>query len=372
VGKVSGKVSGLLFEAGCKTTAMGIMPHRDVEKALELALGLDIPFWPQLPNVSFHEDMYAQTSQGFPGIAIDLERERVNFHSGRFDQELALYSEKMTDPHHFALSPDYSAVYHRFVERDLSGYAAIRGQITGPVSFGFRVVDENRRPIIYDEGVRTILFDFVHRKANAQYHQLREKNENAFVWIDEPGLGWVFSGLSGYDDVQAKRDYRSFLDGLEGPKALHLCANVNLPYLLELGIELLSFDAYQMKVMPKGYTDSVAEFLKGGGIISWGIVPTDSVNLGKETPQTLARLLGGYWEVVSQHTGLSAGQVAEQALVAPARCCLKNIGQVGAADEARGQRAEACQIGSIEERLVETAFASLEELSHLLKGTFGF
>ena len=359
------------FEAGCKTTAMGIMPHKDVGRALELALGLDIPFWPQLPNVSFYEDMYAQTSQGFPGIVVDLKGERVDFHSGRFEQELKSYSEKMNDPRYFLLSPDYSTVYHSFLERDLSGYAAIRGQVTGPVSFGFRVVDENRRPIIYDEGVRTILFDFIQRKVNAQYHQLREKSENAFVWIDEPGLGWVFSGLSGYDDVRAKEDYRHFLDGLEGPRALHLCANVNLPYLLELGIELLSFDAYQMEVMPKGYATSVAEFLKRGGIIIWGIVPTDSESLGKETPETLASLLAGYWQVVSQHTELAPRQIAEQALIAPARCCLKNIGQVGAADEVRGQTVEACQISSIEERLVEKAFAYLGLISDILREEYG-
>ncbi|MFQ5925758.1 MAG: hypothetical protein ACE5IE_07200 [Dehalococcoidia bacterium] len=347
------------------------MPHKDVSKALELSLGLDIPFWPQLPNLSFHEDMYAQTAQGFPGIVIDLEGERVDFHCGRFEQELAIYSEKMDSPRYFVLSADHSAVYHRFLERDLSGYAAIRGQVTGPISFGFRVVDERRRPIIYDDGVRTILFDFIQSKANAQYHQLREKNENAFVWIDEPGLGWVFSGLSGYSDLQAKQDYRHFLDGLEGPRALHLCANVNLPYLLELGVELLSFDAYQMEVMPKGYASSVAEFLKGGGIIAWGIVPTDSLNLGKETPQTLARLLAGYWEVVSQHSGLAPGQIAEQALIAPARCCLKNIGQVGAIDEDEGQRVEASLIPSIEERLVEKAFTFLQELSHMLRDKYG-
>jgi len=361
----------LRFEANCKTTAMGIMPHEDVGKALELALGLDIPFWPQLPNVSFHEDMYAQTSHGFPGIEVDLKGERVDFRFGRFEQELGIYSEKMNEPHYFALSSDYSAVYHRFLEQDLNGYAAIRGQVTGPVSFGFRVVDENRRPIIYDEGVRTILFDFIQRKANVQYRQLMEKNESAFVWIDEPGLGWVFSGLSGYDDVQAKRDCRHFLDGFEGPRALHLCANVNLPYLLELGIELLSFDAYQIEVMPKGYASAVAEFLKGGGIITWGIIPTDSESLSRETPETLAGMLSGYWEVVSQHTGIEPGQIAKQALIAPARCCLKNIGQVGAADEARGQRVEASQDSSIEERLVERAFTYLGLISSILREKYG-
>jgi hypothetical protein len=33
----------IAFKARCSTTAMGIMPHRDVAQALELALSLDIP-----------------------------------------------------------------------------------------------------------------------------------------------------------------------------------------------------------------------------------------------------------------------------------------------------------------------------------------
>lgn len=350
---------------------MGIMPHTDVERALELALGLDIPFWPQLPRVSFYEDMYAQASENFPGIVVDPEGQRISFNSVRFEQELESYSQKMNQPELFSLSESYSAVYHKFSARDLQSYYAIRGQVTGPVSFGFRVVDENAKPIIYHDGIRIILFDFIQRKANVQYGELKQRNRNAFVWLDEPGLGWVFSGLSGYNDVQAKQDYRDFLEGIEGPKALHLCANVNLPFLLELGVEILSFDAYEMEIMPKGYTRAVAEFLRGGGVISWGIVPTDSMSLGGETPQTLARLLTGYWEAVSEGTGLEPKKIAQQALIAPARCCLKNIGQVGAADDQVSQMTEGCQISSIEERLVERAFAYLGTLSGILREQFG-
>jgi len=77
-----------MFGARCKTTAMGIMPHTDIEKALELALSLDIPFWPQLPKISFYEDMYAQASKNFPGIVVDTENKRLNFNTSRFEQEL--------------------------------------------------------------------------------------------------------------------------------------------------------------------------------------------------------------------------------------------------------------------------------------------
>jgi hypothetical protein len=211
------------------------------------------------------------------------------------------------------------------------------------------------------------LFDFIQKKANIQYRELKERNPNAFVWLDEPGLGYVFSGLSGYNDQLAKEDYHNFIEGLEGPKGLHLCAEVNLPYLLELGVEILSFDAYQIGFMPKEYAGSVAEFIKNGGIISWGIIPTESTVLATQTPETLAATLSDYWEVISESAGLSLHQIAMQALVAPARCCLSDTGQVTQGSKMAGE----CPVSSIEEGLVEKAFAFLPELSRILRDKYG-
>jgi len=73
---------------------MGIMPHRDIDRALKLVLGLDIPFWPQLPQISFYEDMYVQFSQHFPGIVVDAENKKLHLDSARFQGGLADYSEK--------------------------------------------------------------------------------------------------------------------------------------------------------------------------------------------------------------------------------------------------------------------------------------
>ena len=360
----------LRLQPNCKTTAMGIMPHTNVETALRLALSLDIPFWPQLPNVSFYEDMYAQISENFPGISINTDEEKISFQTTAFEEEMVSYSQKMAEPETFTISRKYSNVYHNFLAKDLSDHPAIRGQVTGPVSFGFRVMDENSKPLIYNEGARALLFDFIQRKVNTQYHQLKEKNQNAFVWVDEPGLGWVFSGLSGYSDVQARQDYLNFWDGLDGPSGLHLCASVNLPYLLELGAEILSFDAYQIGLMPKGYAGAVADFITNDGIISWGIVPTDSENLSQHTPESLATLLLGYWEPVSDNTGVPVRKIAEQALLAPARCCLKNVGRVGASGDTLDSKTREIPGSTTEEQLVEKAFAYLRSLSGILRDRF--
>ncbi len=346
------------FQAHLGTTAMGIMPHRDVDKALELVLNLDIPFWPQLPNVSLYEDMYIQSSENFPGISIDFEKGRLVFDTTRFKAEVDEYFAKMEDPETYVLTQKYSRVFKKFLSKDLQGYKAIRGQVTGPVSFGFKVLDETLKPIIYNEEVRAILFDFIQKKVNVQYQELKKKNQNAFVWVDEPGLGYVFSGLSGYNDQQAKEDYKNFVQGLEGPKGLHLCADVNLPYLLELGVEILSFDAFQIGFMPKEYVGSVAQFIKNGGVISWGIVPTDSITLSLQTPEKLASILLEYWNTLSEYTDVTLKEISEQALIAPARCCLRDLGT-----ETTGQ----CLLPNIEEKIVEKAFQFLKEISQILK-----
>lgn len=355
------------WQANCGTTAMGIMPHTDVERALELVYSMDIPYWPQLPKVTYYEDMYAQVSEGFPGISIDVENERVNFDSSKFLEDITEYSEKLDKLENFSLSPEYSVVFHRFLEKDLESCVAIRGQSTGPVSFGFKIIDENLRPIIYNEEVRSLLYDFIQKKVNSQCEEMKRKNKNAFVWVDEPGLGWVFNSLSGYNDVQARDDYRNFMSGIDGVKAIHLCANVNLPYLLDLGLDMVSFDAYQLEMMPKGYAGAVEDFMKSGGAISWGIIPTDSGTLNRETPETLARKVMDYWQVVCDNTSITAEQIARQSLIAPARCCLKNIEVVETQEKGCDDKSGRCSISSVEETIVEKAFDYLNRISIILK-----
>ncbi len=360
------------FEPKCRTTAMGIMPHKDPDRALALVFSLDIPFWPQLPRSSFSEDMFAQFSRGFPGAAVDLEGRRVIFDSARFVEEVAACAELMADPPAPAGGLDSSLTFSRFLAADFSDRPAIRGQVCGPVNFGFRVTDGEGKPIIYNDEVRAVLFEFALGKVNAQYRLLRGKHPNAFVWVDEPGLGWVFNSFAGYSELQAESDYREFLGRFEGPRALHLCLNVHLPYLLGLGLDILSIDAFQLESMPRAYAEPIAGFLKGGGIISWGIVPTESMTLDPETPESLYRRLLAYWEVIEENADISARFVAERALIAPSKCCIKNAVRMDPSKSAGAEDDPPVCAPAQEETLVERAFQYVREISGMLRERFGF
>ena len=63
------------------STAVGSLPHQDIQLALELVRGTfaEAPFWPQLPKRDFREGMYIQYSEGLPGAVLDLEKQRLYF-----------------------------------------------------------------------------------------------------------------------------------------------------------------------------------------------------------------------------------------------------------------------------------------------------
>ena len=84
-----------------------------------MALSLDVPFWPQLPNFSYYEDMYVQAAEHFPGIILDVSKRTLRFSIDRFAEEFEETLARFDDPGYFDISETYSAVYHRFLSLDL-------------------------------------------------------------------------------------------------------------------------------------------------------------------------------------------------------------------------------------------------------------
>jgi hypothetical protein len=313
-----------MLKGNCRTTAMGIMPHNQIEPAIDLALALDIPYWPQLPHYSFFEDMYVQVSENFPGIILNPEEKKISLDSNLFYQELSDYALKSDDENIYKLSPKYSVAFDAFLKRDLSRYEMVRGQSIGPISFGMKITDENMKPIIYQEEIREFLYEFIAQKTNIQYRQLLEKHPNPFIWVDEPGLEILFGSFTGYPSNLAKNDFAGFLARLEGPKGVHLCGNPDWSFLLSgLDLNILSMDAYGCGDIFTRYTDEVTAYIDGGNIISWGIVPTLTEELSSESVEKLAERLEELWSNLTSK-GLTLKKILKQAWLAPARCCLIN------------------------------------------------
>jgi len=306
------------------TTAMGIMPHTNIDEAISLALSLDIPFFPELPKISFYEDMYAQASQNFPGIIIDLEKEKISLDIDVFLAELLNFLEKAEDnPEVFDLTDPFSLTYEQFLRQDLAHYPAVRGQLIGPISYGLKIADKNLTPILYNDEVKEFLFYFFARKTNLMYQKLRQKNNQAFIWFDEPGLEFIFNSFSGYPNQKAHSEYLTFLSQIEGPKGVHLCGNPDWSFLLTMPLDILSLDVFSNGPIFRLYTGEIASFLDRGGIIAWGIVPTWEGVAEKENATSLFLLMKELIENLISR-GIDRKKLINQSVLSPARCSLVN------------------------------------------------
>jgi hypothetical protein len=328
---------------------MAVMPHTDIDRALKTAMSLDIPFWPQLPRLNYYEDMYVQAAEHFPGIVLDLEKRKLSFSGEKFAQELGDVMARFDDPEVFDVSPEYSAVYHRFLELDLSDRPAIRGQLEGPISFGFNVADENDRSILFDDSVRPFMFEFMAQRVNVQLARLKEKNKNAFMFVDEPGLQFLFSAMSGYGDVQAKADMEMFFSLIDRPRGVHLCGNPDWDFLLNQDMDILSLDVYTNGEVFSSYAPAVKRFLDRGGVLAWGLVPTNFEPFEKETDISLENMLEALWQRLWDK-GIDRDQMLAQSLLSPATCCLVNPDI---------------------EKTVEKGFATVKRLSEALREKYG-
>jgi hypothetical protein len=305
------------------TTAMAVMPHRDIDRALEMALSLDIPFWPQLPLYNYYEDMYVQASEHFPGIILNVEKRTLRFSTEKFMNEIEEAMSHFDEPEYFDVSEAYSAVYHRFLTMDFSARPAIRGQLEGPISFGFNIKDENDRPILFDDTVRPWMLEFMAKRVNVQLARLQKRNQNAFMFVDEPGLQFLFSAMAGYSDQTAQQDMETFFSMIDRPRGVHLCGNPDWDFLLNLDLDVLSLDIYSNGEIFTAYAKAIGRFLERGGVLVWGIVPTNKEPFEEEGLESLINRLDSLWTTL-QRRGIDQDFLLSRSLLSPATCCLVN------------------------------------------------
>lgn len=199
--------------------AIGSLPCDNLDKAMEIVkrnFG-NIPFWPQLTNVSTKEDMIIQFSD-----------DMSSFCSVSFPKFLELI--KNTKPH----------------------YA--KGQVTGPNTLSFRIKSNK-------------LAQTLAQKALWQIKQIKSANPTTIpiIFIDEPSLASV-QNQNATEMIKTVSDTIKENGGISG---VHCCGDCDWDIVIKAGVDIISFDAYS-------FTPSTAfvKFLANGGKIAWGIIPT--------------------------------------------------------------------------------------------------
>lgn len=308
----------------CAATMIGSVPYTDAGEAWKKTVKYlkELPVWPQLPLRSNLENMYIQYSEGFPGIVVNEQKIEVK-RSAAFDHALEqLFSDAYENKfENYAIGSQYAAGLHHLTT--LSPLKIVKGQITGPISWGLCVTDDSGRGIIYDETVADAIAAFLKLKARWQEEFLRTLSKQTIIFIDEPyltSLGTAFVALS---NEQVTALITETLNGVKGTKGIHCCGGTDWSLLLKLPIDILSFDTYNYIDSLLCYDAELTSFIKSGKAIAWGIVPNDEDALKKES---LASLTDRFGESLAPLTrcGISIKQLVAQSIVTPS-CGLTSL-----------------------------------------------
>lgn len=322
------------FQPNCLPLLIGSLPLADHLEAQRLILECtpEIPLWPQLPTYP-EEGMLAQFLPGMPGLTTAAGKTFIDIESARFEEELlGFYEEYLAvsenarplQDSRFALTPDTAKGFFAFMELlKTSGnhLTALKGQITGPVTFCTGVVDSRGRAIFYNEQVRDAAVKLIAMKAKWQVRAMSILGKPSIVFLDEPGLAGF--GSSAFISITKEDVLACFEEVIEaiheegGIAGIHVCDNTDWSLVLESSADVASFDAYKYFDLFILYPDLLRRFLAAGKILAWGIVPTlDAEDIDRETAETLT---AGWKDKAGrvEALGIDPGVIRAQSLITP-------------------------------------------------------
>ena len=333
-------------------TGIGSLPHKDPFKASEIILNYfpESPYWPQLSSKDWKEGMLVQFTEGMPGVAMDGTS--VYFQSpfnpvSEWEKFYEASSEGNLDD--FIIGKEYASGLHALLEL-LKGKKPllIKGQIAGPVTLGLSLLDEKKIPILYDPNLKEMLLKIIASKARWQEKEFRKVAPEAetLIFFDEPFLssyGSISMNLGKEEIIECLNKAISALKGLSG---IHICGATDWSIIMETGIKVIHFDAYRFFPNMLAYASELKYFLINGGILGWGIVPSEEEFLNVETTSNLIANL-------EEKIGLLVKEgIPEEVIV-------KN-----------SLLSQSCGLASISEELAEKALRLTSELALILRKRF--
>jgi len=313
------------FEFGCLPTAIGSMPHTDPGEACSIIMKYlpDIPIWPQLPKRSPKENMIIQFSEGFPGAVMKGDKIHVE-PTANFESELEqIYIDcEQGNASTYGISTEYAAGLYAFLSK-AAGSKIVKGQVTGPVTWGLAVTRQDGLGILYDDTLAEAAAKFLRLKASWQEDILKGISANPIIFVDEPYLVSLGSVFTPIPEEKVPVLLEEVLRGIKGIKGLHCCGNTNWSVILDTTIDILSFDAYNYASSLSTHSGKVKAFLERGGSIAWGIVPNEEEALVKESLPSLRDRLE---EAMAPFTrdGVKFKQIIAQGLITPS-CTLAGL-----------------------------------------------
>jgi hypothetical protein len=323
-------MSGL---SGLAATGIGSVPFTDPNETVALVLETlpQIPYWPQMVQLGYFEDMAAQAARGLPGLQVDEANRTVRMDPDLpRDEALARFYEAVLsgDLTPFAFEPGDARGFFALLDAVASQGCpcpALKGQLSGPVTFAGVVKDAQGKPILYDRELTQAVCSGLARKVAWQAEKFRELGKEPIIFVDEPlltGFGSAYLPISKEEVTEIlTQTLEEAREATAGPITLgiHCCGNTDWSLLLNAPIDILSFDSYGYFESLRLYDRALAHYLARGGWLAWGLVPTlDPEEFKKETADSLWQRFQQQVAQLAQDLKTGPKEIMAQSLLTPA------------------------------------------------------
>ncbi|MDH4233477.1 MAG: hypothetical protein OEW04_15780, partial [Nitrospirota bacterium] len=263
-----------------------------------------IPFWPQLPGLSFRELMIPQYSEGLPFLKMDGQKETLWVERNSSD-ELERFYESWTEKSRIAISQDCAQGLYAFLRIvKTRTFPVLKGHVTGPLTFTLGLKDQAGKPVYFDEEFREISLMLLKAKTRWQLDQLKPYAGKVIIFIDEPILSALgSSSYLGVSSTEASRLLKELIEVIRsegGIAGIHCCGNADWPLVIDCGPDIINFDAYDYTDTLALYPEQLSAFLEKGGCLAWGIIPTSEAIAG-ENPESIMACFQRGVEKLSLH-----------------------------------------------------------------------
>ncbi len=322
------------FYPNLKPLLIGSLPIKDHNKACDIIFECtsDIPLWVQLPYYK-KEGMIEQFLEGLPGLVEEDNKVFINTEHPDFEEEvLKFYEDYITSSdaaaeifsERFSLTEKRAKGFFILYEKikTLSKpLAAVKGQITGPVTFGLAVKDQNQKSIFYNEQLKDIAVKNIAMKAKWQAKKLGSLGYPVIIFLDEPALaGFGSSSFISLSKEEGEKCLNEVIDAVHSEKSfagIHICANADWSVALDSSADIVSFDAYSFFDKFALYPEHIKKFIEEGRMLAWGIVPTSSAeDIEKENAESLIRRMKRHIDTIESF-GVKRDKILKNSFITP-------------------------------------------------------
>lgn len=284
-------------------TAIGSMPHKDAHEATGLVVKAlpQLPAWPQLPNRSILEHMAAQFLSEVPSKTITTDA--------------FLVDELPEGPVGSAIGPQRVPGLYALLNQAPKDVRGLKGQITGPITLAALVRLEGGVRAIESKTAREWLASHLGSVAVWQENLLKQRAPKTLIFLDEPYLLQALSEQ--WISVETAHNLiTTSAQGLTGLTGLHCCASPPWEMLVELPLDVLSFDAYHYGDSAVAAAASIKSFLSKGGAIAWGVIPADPFVLADASLYRVSTVINELWGSLKEH-GVPLELLSRQSIITP-------------------------------------------------------